>query len=261
MKFEFPFEPRKSLALIHRDMTRWASYKTQAFTSIIGGLIGIASWGFIGTFNQAPVTQTAGIFGPAYQTSYVSFLVSGILVAQLVMPLNQGVQSRVNPWTLETILMSGIKTPTFVLGGVGWTYLLSVILFIPQLFIGIYVFHAAFNVNIISLIVAIAISSVVIFCLSMISAGLRIVTKTNDPVTWAINISAQLFAGMTFPISHLNSVSSHLSYISYFIPQTWIYDIMRISALDNGSLTDPTVIVPFLIAIAMACVLFPISVR
>src|SRR5487761_1192886 len=261
MKLDLPIEPRKMLALIRRDMTKWATYRTAAVTGILGGLIGIASWGFIGTFNQANVVNTSGIFGPAYTTSYVSFLVSGILVANLINPINQGIRQRLSPWSLETILMSGIRAPTFVLGSVGWTYMLSIILFVPQLIIGIFVFHAQFNVNIISTVVAIGIASVIAFSLAMISAGMRIVTKSSDPITWAINIAASLFAGMTFPISHLNSVGFHLSYISLFIPQTWIYDTIRLSVLDNGSLTDPGVLVPFLIALAFTAVLFPVSIR
>lgn len=261
MTLELPFEPRKAFALMRRDMTRWGTYRAQALTSILGGMIGVASWGFLGTFNLAGVSQTAGIFGPAYSTSYVSFLVSGILVANLVMPLNQGIQQRFNPWTLETILMSGIRAPTFVLGTAGWTYLLSVILFVPQIVIAVLVFHAQFSINIITTIVAISISSLIVFSLAMISSGLRIVTKARDPITWAITMSAQLFAGMTYPVSHLNSVGFHLSYISLIIPQTWIYDIMRLSVLDDGSLANIYVLIPFLITLAFAMVLLPIAVH
>lgn len=261
MKLEVPFEPRKAFGLMRRDMEKWATYKSQAVTALIGAMLGVATWGFLGTFNKADVSQTIGIFGPAYTTTYVSFLVSGILVGNLIMPISQGVRQRMSPWTLETILMTGIRTPTFVIGSTGWTYLLSVILFIPQLFIGITVFHAQFHVNIISTLVAVGISGLIVFSLAMISAGFKIVTKTTDPVTWAINISAQLFAGMTFPVSHLNSVGFHLSYISFFIPQTWIYDIMRLSVLDNGSLTNPNVLLPFLITILVAIILLPISMR
>ncbi len=88
-------------------------------------------------------TGTIASRRPQYNTDYVSFLIVGILVTNLVLPLGSGVQKQLNPWTLETILMTGIKTPTFVLGTSLWTYILSVILFIPQLYLGIYVFGAA----------------------------------------------------------------------------------------------------------------------
>ena len=261
MTLELPFEPRKAFALLRRDMTKWSTYKAQAMISIIGGILGVASWGFLGTFNQAGVSQSAGIYGPAYTSTYVSFLISGILVANLIMPLSSQIQQNVSPWTLETILMTGIRAPTFVLGTTGWSYCLSVILFVPQIVIGTTVFHAQFAVNILSAVVAIAISSLIVFSLAMISAGFRIVTKTRDPVTWAINLAASLFAGMTFPISHLNSVHANLSTISLFIPQTWIYDMIRLAVLDNGSLTNVHVLIPFLIASVLAMILLPISIR
>ena len=73
---------------------------------------------------QKPVTQM-------YGTDYISFLWVGVAVGNLVMPLVQGVGTSLNPWTLETILMTGVSTPVFVIGNTMWTYIFSVITFIP----------------------------------------------------------------------------------------------------------------------------------
>src|SRR5207245_2563095 len=140
------------------------------------------------------------------------------------------------------------------------TYILSVLLFIPQLYLGVTVFGAHLVVNFISLIVALLISSLIIFCLAMISTGIRIVTKVTDPVTWALSIGATVLAGLTYPVSQLNNYIPGLSNISWLLPQTWIYHIVRLSALDAGSLLDPQVAIPFLVALGYAIVLVPISV-
>ena len=225
-------EPRKIWALTKRDIFNWASYKSQIITTLLGGIVGIATWGVNSTYVNRSV--------PEYNTNYLSFLMVGILVTNLILPLNQGLQSRLNPWTLENILMTGIRSSTLVLGTAAWTYLVSVLLFIPELVIGISVFKVSLHVNIIWIILAIIISSTIVFSLAMISTGLRIVTKVSDPVTYTITLAASLLSGMTFPIDQLNSYLPGLATVSWILPQTWIYNIVRMSTLENASLLDPS---------------------
>lgn len=247
-----PGELSKVWALTRRDMYNWSTYKSQAITTIVGGLIGIAAWGFNATFVNRPVAE--------YNTDYVSFLIVGILVSNLVLPIGTGVQKQLNPWTLETILMTGIRAPTFILGTSLWTYLLSVIFFIPQLFIGIYVFGAHLSVDYVSLLVSMFISTLIIFCLSMISTGVRMVTKVTDPITWGLGIAASLLSGVAFPVDHLNNYIPGLSTVSWILPQTWIYHIIRLATLESGSLLNSQVLVPFLVTLAYALALVPVSV-
>ncbi len=244
-----PIEPRKVWALTKRDFFNWTTYKSQAITTTLGALIGIGVWGFTGTFRNVPVD--------AYNTDYVSFLVVGVLVTGVILPLSSGVQKQLNPWTLETILMTGIRTPTFVLGTSLWTYLFSVIVVIPQMLIGVYYFHAHLEVNYLSLVVAVVISSLIIFCLAMISTGIRMVTKVSDPVTWGLGIAASLLSGVAYPVS---SLPYGLSSVAWILPQTWIYHIVRLSTLEAGSLLDPQVLFPFFITLAYAAAFLPIAV-
>ena len=247
-----PIELSKIWALTKRDIYNWSTYKSQIFTTLATSIIGIGAWGINADYRNIAV--------PQYNTDYVSFLIVGILVTNLVLPLASGVQKQLNPWTLETILMTGIKTPTFVLGTSLWTYMLSVILFVPQLYLGIEVFGAHLVINYVSVVVAIIISSLIVFCLAMISTGIRIVTKVTDPVTWGLAMAASILSGLTFPVSQLNNYVPGLSTVSWFLPQTWIYHIMRLSTLEAGSLLDPAVAEAFLITLAYAVVLVPISV-
>jgi ABC-2 type transport system permease protein len=249
---ESPIEFAKAWALVKRDIYNWTSYKSQMLTSIVGAVIGIASWGLIGTYNTATV--------PQYDTNYVTFLVSGIIIANIILPVSSGVSSRLAPWSIETILMTGISAPTYVLGTAGWAYVLAIVFTIPQVILSLLLFPLMLNVNLLSFCVAFLISSAIMFSLSMISSGIRLVTKVTDPVTWFLGIAQNLLAGMTFPISHLNSIYPGLSNVSWFIPQTWIYNIMRLSLLSGGSLSDPSVALAFVGAALVAVVLIPIGV-
>ena len=248
---ESPIELRKVWSMTKRDISRWATYKTQAAISILGAALGIITWGLNSNYVNRAV--------PQYNTDYVSFLIIGILISSQILPLQQGIQSRVSPFTLETILMAGLKTPTFILGTVIWPYILSVILFIPQLILGVVYFHAHLIVNPLSFALALIISSSIIFSLAIISTAFRIVTKTSDPVTWGLNVAASLFSGMTFPIQVLDNYVPGLSNVSWFIPQTWVYHIVRLSTLEGVSIFDPGIAETFAVAACVGAALIPIS--
>lgn len=248
---ESPLEIRRVLALVRRDFYNWSSYKSQIITNILTAMIGVVTWGINANYLNRPVLQ--------YGTDYVSFLITGILIANLILPLGLGIQKAINPWTVETVLMSGLKTSTFVLGTSLWTYIISVILFVPQAFMAVYFFGARFHPNILSLLLAVLIASIIVFSLAMITTGIRLVTKVTDPVTWALTTGQALLAGMTFPVSQLDSYIHGLSSVSWLLPQTWIFHISRLALLENGSIFDPNISVSFIVAAIYALILLPVS--
>ena len=236
-----------------RDFYSWTTYKTAMVTQLINIFVGVFSWGVRAAYVQKPVPEM-------YGSDYISFLVVGIAISNFIMPLVQGMRNQLNPWTLETILMTGISTPVFVIGNVMWNYIFSVITFIPYLLIGIHVFGARLNVNVATTIVAFAISAAILMGLAMISTGLRILTKSTDPITWALNILQNLFSGIAFPVVFLDSLFfPGVSTISWLLPQTWVYHLCRLSMLTNPSLLDPTIQIQLLKGSIFAVILFPIG--
>jgi hypothetical protein len=246
----------KVLALMKKDMSNWASYKLQVLSSITGALVGFASWGFNASFrNQVvPLTSFSGI---AYTTTYLAYIVTGILVTNVVLSLNSSVRGGLRPWVLESVLMTGIRPSTFVLGSVAWSYILSVILFIPQLLIGIVFFQINLAVNYLSLIAAILVSGIIVFGISMASVGMRLVTKVTDPISWILGVSMTLLSGQTFPVQYLNNYFPGIAYLSWCLPYTWIFDTVRLSTLANASIIAPGVGEEFLISAVYAAFLVP----
>ncbi len=252
-KMEMPLALKQIIAFTQRDAQSWTSYKTAMITQIINIFIGVFAWGVAAAYVQKPVQEM-------YNSDYISFLIVGVAISNLVMPIVQGVERQLNPWTLETILMTGIKTPVFVIGNITWTYILSALSFIPYLLIGTYIFHAKLHANILAVIVAFTISAAILMGLAMISTGIRIVTKSTDPVTWAINVLQNLFAGVAFPVMYLNTILfPGASTISWFLPQTWVYHLSRLAMLTNPSLGDPQILVEYLKGLAFAVVLLPLG--
>lgn len=250
-----PIQVKQIIAFTKRDFLSWTTYKTAMTTQLINIIIGVFSWGIAASYVQKPVAEM-------YNSDYVSFLVVGIAIGNLVMPLVQGVERQLNPWTLETVLMTGISIPIFVIGNVSWNYIFSVLTFIPYLLIGTYVFGAHLNVNILSAILAFGISAAIMMSMAFISTGLRIVTKSTDPITWAINILQNLLAGVAFPVVYLDKIFfPGASNLSWFLPQTWVYHLCRLAVLTNASLADPKVLLDFGKGLLFAIALAPIGYR
>ena len=254
-KMEIPIELKQIIAFTKRDFYSWTTYRTAVITQLINVFIGVFSWGVGATYVQKPVREM-------YGSDYISFLVVGIAVGNLIMPLVQGVERQLNPWTLETILMTGVKTPVFVIGNIMWTYIFSMLTFIPYLLIGIYVFNVRLNPNMPCVILAFTISAVILMGLAMISTGLRVVTKSTDPITWAINVLQNLFGGVSFPVVYLDTIFfPGVSTISWFLPQTWVYHLCRLSMLTDASLLDPKILIAFLKGSIFAVILLPVGYK
>jgi ABC-2 type transport system permease protein len=246
----------KVTALMRKDMSNWASYKLQVLSSITSALVGFASWGFNASYRNIPVTLST-FSASSYQASYLAYIVTGILVTNVVLSLNTSVRGGLRPWVLESVLMTGIRPSTFVLGSVAWSYILSVVLFIPQLVIGVVYFQINLEVNFISLFFAILISGIIVFGISMASVGMRLVTKVTDPISWILGISMTLLSGQTFPVSYLNNYLPGIQYLSWCLPYTWIFDIVRLSTLANASIVAPGVGEEFIISAVYAALLVP----
>jgi len=244
---------RQILAFTKRDFRDWKTYKTQVITQLITIAIGILSWAINATYRNRPV--------PEYETDYISFLVVGLVIGNLVMPISQALERRLNPWTLENIIMTGIPIPIFVAGQIAWPYAFSLITFIPQILIGIFWFEVKLRVNPLSTLLAFIVSAMILLGLSMITIGFRLVTKSTDPVTWTINTLQQLLAGIVFPVQFLDSFVPGVSAFSWFLPQTWVYHLWRLSMLKAAPITDPAIQVEFLKGFIFALVLFPIGYR
>jgi ABC-type multidrug transport system permease subunit len=247
-------------ALIKRDAQNWSTYKMQVLIAILGAIVGFSSWGFNAAYRNVTVSFQGFNPTPVYQISYLSFIVSGVLVSNVVLSLTGGVTSGLRPWMLESILMTGIRPSTFVLGTVAWSYLLSVIFFFPQLLIGLFFFNVGLDVNFVSFVLSILISGVMVFGISMASVGMRLVTKVTDPIAWVLGISMTLLSGQTFPIQYLNNYFPGITYVSWALPYTWIFDVVRLSTLTGSSIFDPGMAEALLVACVYALILVPAGI-
>ncbi|RLE91529.1 MAG: hypothetical protein DRJ46_02265 [Thermoprotei archaeon] len=110
-----------------------------------------------------------------------------------------------------------------IVGSVIFRYILGLFQF------GMYVavaclFGVRFNVDLLSSLVAILLGVAVMWGLGMISAGVQVITKRWDPVTWFFTMLGGFLSGVWFPYQLL---PPFLRLFSYVMPQTYILEMLR----------------------------------
>jgi len=69
----------------------------------------------------------------------------------------------------------------------------------------------------------------------MVSAGVQVVTKRWDPVTWFFTMLGSFLSGVWFPYQLL---PPYLQALSRVMPQTYILEMLRAAMLRGEPLTD-----------------------
>jgi ABC-type multidrug transport system permease subunit len=238
---------RQIWALAKRDFSIWGSYRTQVTTTLLGVFFGLVSWAVLGHYTNQPV--------PEYDTTYISFLIMGILIYNFAVPLSTGLQNKLNPWTIETVFMSGLGRGVYVLGSLTFNIMFTAATLIPQLLIALIWFGVVLNVNFLTLTLAVLVSLVMIVSLAMIDFGVRVVTKQADPILWGLIVAQAIVSGMLYPVQTLNNYLPNASTLAFIIPFTWIYHLIRLSTLAGASVTTPSVALTFLEASAYCAIL------
>ena len=114
--------------------------------------------------------------------------------------------------------------------------------------VGYFAFGVTLSINIIGtvLVLALGISTLVGF--SMIGAGILIVVKQGDPVTWLMGILTSVFGNVLFPPQVM---PYQLQVVSYFVPQYYFFTCIRLMMIGRSIQS----ILPDILTLALMCAL------
>jgi hypothetical protein len=120
-------------------------------------------------------------------------------------------------------------------------------------------FGVVFNVDLLSTFVAVALGVAVMWGLGMIGAGVQIITKRWDPVTWFFTMLSSLLSGVWFPYELL---PASLQTVSKIIPQRYILEMLRSAMLRAEPITALwDSLIPLLISALASFSLALLSIR
>lgn len=212
------------------------SYKTALVLGILGSFVGLLQFTFMGDFlsdgNSFPALEKYGgnllsylIIGTAF-TSFVGVSLSSF---------QSTIRSEQQMGTLEYLLISNTRLElilaysgvmNFFQAFLNVTILLSVVIF---------VFDIPLGINLPGALIAMLLTITSLSGIGLMSAGIIIITKVGDPITWAFTTLTGLLSGVLFPIEYL---PPWLQVVSALLPTTHALHALRLTLIQNAGMVE-----------------------
>jgi len=233
-------EIEKIYYFIKRDITSFSTYKTNMILMVLGALFGAISYAYLG--NNATMQSVLQL----YHLSFKDYLVIGIAFSTYIGQALTLVQATATPWQLEEVLVSPTKLGTFIIGSSAWGFIWSTVVVVIYLAVGSLAFGVVLSVNLIGTLLVLALGIGTLVGFSMIGAGILIVVKQGDPMTWLMGILTSVFGNVLFPPQVM---PSPLRVVSYFVPQYYFFTCIRLMMTGQSV----QAILPDLLTLTLMC--------
>jgi len=209
--------------------------------------------------------QPAQLAERGYGTSYLAFSLIGVAFASYlwfcINRISHSMQSEIREGTFETVASSPIKMRSYLFGQAARGFLVGLYYMIGALAVGIFVFKAPLHFE----PAAIAASALVLVFmilshlgLGIVVAGIVLVYKQADPVTFMLSLFMEFFAGALFPLQLLNSYPV-LAIASQLMPYTYALDALRKSLIQGATIANPDILFDLGILVIYTVILLPLG--
>lgn len=240
-------EIEKIYYFIKRDMISFSTYKTNMVLMVLGALFGALSFAYLGS--NADMQKVLQL----YNISFTAYLVIGMAFSTYIGQALTLVQRTINPWHLEEVLVSPTGLGTFIIGSSAWGFIWSTIVVAIYLAVGSLAFGVVLSINVTGTVLVLALGIGTLVGFSMIGAGILILIKQGDPITWLIGILTSVFGNVLFPPQVM---PYQLQIISYFVPQYYFFTAIRLMMMGWSI----QMILPEILALAVMCaILLPLG--
>ena len=238
-------EVEKIYHFIKRDMISFSTYKTNMVLTVLSALFGALSYAYLGS--NADMQKVLQL----YDMSFTAYLLIGMAFSTYIGHALTIVQRTINPWHLEEVLVSPTGLGTFIIGSAAWGFIWSTIVVAIYLAVGCLAFGVALSINVAGTLVVLGLGIGTLIGFSMIGAGILILIKQGDPITWLIGILTGVFGNVLFPPQVM---PYPLQLIAYFVPQYHFFTAIRLMMVGWSI----PMILPEILALAGMCaVLLP----
>jgi ABC-2 type transport system permease protein len=212
-------ELEKIYYFVKRDIISFSTYKTNMALLVLSAMFGALSYAYLGS--NAEMQKVLQM----YNMSFTSYLIIGMAFNTYIGQSLTLVQKTINPWSLEEVLVSPTGIGTFIVGSSAWGFIWSTVVVVIYLALGSLAFGVVLSINLFGTLLVLALGIGTLVGFSMIGAGILILIKQGDPVTWLIGILTSVFGNVLFPPQVM---PLQLQAISYFIPQYYFFTCIRL---------------------------------
>ncbi len=226
----------KAWQFIKRDFISMLSYRTAFVLSIVSMVIGVAQFAYMAIFLKEGNTFP-GI--ARYGGDLMAFLISGNLFLSFMTVALGSFQGAIRNeqlmGTLEFLLLSNTPLSLVLLYSGLWNFLWTLVNASVIFAIVVFGFSVPLQINLIPALLVLSLAIVCLAGVGLASAGIIMVTKVGDPITWAFSTFSSFLSGVIFPIEIL---PNWLQKISAALPPTYALSALRKSLLVGANLSD-----------------------
>jgi ABC-2 type transport system permease protein len=261
--------PRPSSELTHTWAVFWAnfkiflSYKTWVITETLSTVASIAMYSFMGL----QVDTNRFVLVGYGDTSWLAFALIGVATANYlwmcISRISHSLQHEVAEGTLEPIVSSMIKLRSYIIGQSIRGFLVSSYFMVGALLIGIFVLKVPLVVTVetvFSFFVVLIMMIVSYAGIGIMAAGIILVYKKGDPMTFLLSSITEFLGGVLFPLNYLQGYPI-LYGLAWVMPYTYALDAARRVFLTGATLTSPIVFNDLVILVIFTIIFIPVGLR
>lgn len=222
-----------------RDLRQTLSYKFAFVLDLASIALNATTFYFVGKmFDKAG--STGGAVFTTFPSGYFPFVLIGIAFSTYQsIGLNSFAQSlRQEQYlgTLESILASPIRIPTFLAGSALWDFTYATLQVIFYFAMGLFAFHFSFaNTHYLAAFVSAVLTLSTFMGLGIVAAAFILRFKRGNPIAWLIASMGELFGGVYFPTTIL---PDWMKSVSEWMPMTHALEALRRSMLAGSGFEE-----------------------
>lgn len=225
-----------SWLFLKRGLLTTLSYKTALVLGLLSSLIGLLQFSFMGRFlsegNSFPAIA-------AYGNNLLGYLIIGTAFTGFqgvsLTSFQSAIRGEQQMGTLQHLLLSSIKMETIMMYSGVWNLLMAFVNVFALFVVVIFGFGISMDVNLASACIILVLTVVALSGIGLASAGIIMVIKQGDPVTWLFTTLTGLFSGVLFPIAYL---PNWLRTVSYALPTTHALHGLRLALMKNADIRE-----------------------
>ncbi len=235
------------------------SYKTWVATETVNTLASIAMFYFFSFLVNPEQMEEAG-----YGTSYLAFALIGVASTNYlwmcINRLSHSMSHEVREGTFETVISSPIRLRSYVIGIAIRGFLVSCYFMVGAFLMGLalkapLVLNAGTAASALLLVLLLITSHLGI---GVMAAGIILVYKKGDPLTFLFTGLTEFFGGVLFPLQLLRDYPALWAF-AWLLPYTHALNGLRRVLLVGDTVFSPSVGVSVLVLIVYSVCLLPLS--
>lgn len=222
-----------ALAFIKRGYLMMTSYPTAMLLRFVSLFLTVASFYFLA---QLVGTQNENTLLLPYGGNYLAFLLIGVIFQNFVSmslgAFSREISGEQNMGTLEFLLMSRVRLGFLLLSSGLWELIWNIATSTVMLAAAIAIFGVRLQSDIPTTVFIMFLTMTSLAGIGMASAGVILITKQGDPITWAVSMLSGFLSGVYYPVEVF---PPFLRNLSFFLPTTHALIALRRAVISNVS--------------------------